>query len=789
MPQFTIKKTTASSMTIWTGTQYIQVNRVRGMYKYQVYRGNITSSNELVDIEPSIEHPTAEELKNFDRNVFVLKLHNINWSSYISLVNGRSISDLASKAITSTIDIPRNVTKTVWNKFCAALFEYNELLFPHRIAWMQKFPSLVNNYEFKAGMYDSVLKNCQKYSVQFQPGEEEAPFKFLTRLQFQPVPSHLISDYEYVNWVNRSSIVNFVRKLNAMVELTTESEYAKKEFEAVNMIKRKMGSSIWVKAAEINKAFQNTTSIRDARRFLCQHPEQKNTLALMTFKQQEEDMVTLLLDRLRRHPEIPKETISYSNSNLDKIQNHAISEALRCAMYIIHGGAGVGKTNTIAGLIQLSQALGYYVIAGAPTGAASNNIDHYARGKISSTQHRLILPRVVYNHQTYCTRHRSTSILILDEQSMTGLDMMRKLLRSYSFVDHMVLVGDDYQLPPFGSCCGEPFSDMIKSGVVPATQLQHVYRSNGTTIIANANKLRAPDTWINFTYDNSFSFCVDEFETNGQLVTQYPTSATCGSVFDHKNLPMVITFLNRDVDDLNIRLQKKWLDLPTYLHNREEGRDYLDLTKDYYNCCPDRKDRKVSPHVTYFCVGDPVVHKRNEYDGDLKDRRLLLNNGASGCITHVGYGNEVDDGLGSKVCRKSQCKEQNRHLSARFNDCSWDYSDCEKNDNLIGCYRNVDQNGDSKLLVHGYARTIHAAQGLESEVVYIHLGRSPYCFTRRTLYTAITRAKRRVVIFGKTIKQLNNILPRRGRDNISRVATLLRTGIQQNSSNKRQRLQ
>ncbi|MBQ3158121.1 MAG: ATP-binding domain-containing protein, partial [Clostridia bacterium] len=65
-------------------------------------------------------------------------------------------------------------------------------------------------------------------------------------------------------------------------------------------------------------------------------------------------------------------------------------------------------------------------------------------------------------------------------------------------------------------------------------------------------------------------------------------------------------------------------------------------------------------------------------------------------------------------------------------------------------YHNIMSIVELEDLVHAYAITIHKSQGSEFDVVIIPiLGGNPMLFNKNLLYTAVTRAKKMVVLIGK----------------------------------------
>ena len=247
---------------------------------------------------------------------------------------------------------------------------------------------------------------------------------------------------------------------------------------------------------------------------------------------------------------------------------------------------------------------------------------------------------------------------------------------------------------------------------------------------------------------------------------------------------MTITLLNKDVVALNNSLQEQWLYPLSASTNMRQGQDYLDirLESDIKGKPRMRTARVVS--LNYFIPGEPVVHRgRNIYR---KNKTISINNGLSGIIDHIGMGTGRVGKLDRDSCAHSECEATGRHISVRYPTLQeptrrYVYHENDTyGENRVDCYREDARSYDKVRLTHGYARTIHTAQGLERDTVFIHLGSSPY-FSKRTLYTAITRAKHKVVIFARSKERVRQVCRKKTPKVISRLVELLRNGMNKRS--------
>ncbi len=160
-------------------------------------------------------------------------------------------------------------------------------------------------------------------------------------------------------------------------------------------------------------------------------------------------------------------------------QISAIKNAIEKDLLVITGGAGTGKTTVIKGIIaNVYKTFGKSseVILCAPTGKAAQRMTE-ATGMKSRTLHSLL----------YAIRHgakpfsNNVKMLIIDEASMLDTQLMAELFKVLPPHVKLVLTGDAQQVPPVKP--GQPFKDMINSGVVPSARLVKPNRTNENSLI------------------------------------------------------------------------------------------------------------------------------------------------------------------------------------------------------------------------------------------------------------------------------------------------------------------
>jgi exodeoxyribonuclease V alpha subunit len=135
-------------------------------------------------------------------------------------------------------------------------------------------------------------------------------------------------------------------------------------------------------------------------------------------------------------------------------QRVAASVALLRDLTVIAGGPGTGKTTTVARIVELTQALALgagrpqpLIALCAPTGKAAARLQEASAGSTpASTIHRLLgwLPGGRFRHDA---RNRLPhDLVIVDETSMVPLSLMLRLVEAVRDDAQLVLVGDPDQL-------------------------------------------------------------------------------------------------------------------------------------------------------------------------------------------------------------------------------------------------------------------------------------------------------------------------------------------------------
>ena len=171
-------------------------------------------------------------------------------------------------------------------------------------------------------------------------------------------------------------------------------------------------------------------------------------------------------------------------------QRTALERSLRSKFSIITGGPGVGKTTIIRALVEIYGAKRLKVVLAAPTGRAAKRMTESV-GAPAQTVHRLLKWNPATNMFTFDAENRlDGDVFIFDETSMIDVNLAADLLAALPPSATVTWVGDTDQLPSVGA--GSVLGDLIKSGSVPATRLDLIFRQDTSgLIVRNAHHVNA----------------------------------------------------------------------------------------------------------------------------------------------------------------------------------------------------------------------------------------------------------------------------------------------------------
>ncbi len=393
------------------------------------------------------------------------------------------------------------------------------------------------------------------------------------------------------------------------------------------------------------------------------------------------------------------------NIQYDAIQKEAVKTALDRGLLILTGGPGTGKTTTLNAIIELLGMHGEKVLLCAPTGRAAQRMKELTK-RDAKTIHRLLDVSWGTNDKLVFGKNERNPLkcdaLVLDELSMVDAYLFAALLRALPLGCRLILVGDSNQLPCIGP--GNILTDLSESGVAPVIKLKKIFRqSSESLIITNAHKIVSGDMPELQVRDKDFFF----MKNNDAQNIQDKIVGLCS-----KRLKNTYGF---DDFDIQVLTPSKKNQLGTMQLNMKLQSTINPISY---------QKKEISINGTIFRQGDKVMQIKNDYDV-VYDK----NDGSTGYGIFNG-----DIGTLENINVDSQT------LSVCFEDKT--------------AYYSFEQALNLDL---AYAITVHKSQGSEFEAVIIPVFSvsSLLCY-RNLLYTAVTRAKKMVILIGniETIKKM-----------------------------------
>ena len=280
-------------------------------------------------------------------------------------------------------------------------------------------------------------------------------------------------------------------------------------------------------------------------------------------------------------------------------QYEALLKSLKSKFSIITGGPGVGKTTIIRALVEIYEkkfkvpGSKFKVVLAAPTGRAAKRMTESV-GAPAQTIHRLLKWNPVTNKFTFNAENRlEGDVFIFDETSMIDVKLACELLAAVPDAATVVWVGDTDQLPSVGA--GSVLGDLIKSGVVPATKLDFIFRQDTTgLIVTNAHHVNAGEPLEIRSGETDFYFmrCEDPEMCVKRAIEFMQTRIPRKFGMDPLADVQVLVPMRKNVlgtDNLNVELQKA-------LNPRGDA---------------------IVRGGTMFRTGDRVMQLRNNYDKDV----------------------------------------------------------------------------------------------------------------------------------------------------------------------------
>lgn len=378
-------------------------------------------------------------------------------------------------------------------------------------------------------------------------------------------------------------------------------------------------------------------------------------------------------------------------------QRQAILTAVNDGLLVLTGGPGTGKTTTLNGILELFEKKKLRVLLAAPTGRAAMRMSEVT-GRQAKTVHRLLEVEWGEGDRQRFTRNMENPLeadaVIVDELSMVDTHVFAALMDALPLGCRLVMVGDSDQLPPVGA--GNVLQDIIHSQLIPVVALTEVFRQSlESLIVTNAHKIVKGDYPDLTVKDKDFFYM--------HRSNMYQCAETVTQLCLER-LPKAYGY--DPFEDIQIICPSKKGETGTVSLNTTMQRLLNPASKD--------KEELVRGSRV-FREGDKVMQIKNNYDivwTRGKETMAGVFNGDIGKIISVNH-------------------------NAGFMKILFD--------TRTAIYP-FDSANELEL---AYAITVHKSQGSEFESVVLPVcSVPPQLSYRNLLYTAVTRAKNRLIIVG-----------------------------------------
>lgn len=375
----------------------------------------------------------------------------------------------------------------------------------------------------------------------------------------------------------------------------------------------------------------------------------------------------------------------------DTLQKEAIQTALEYKLTLITGGPGTGKTTIIHAISHILTKMSVYeeneLALLAPTGRAAKRMQQ-ATGFTAKTIHSFLGWDLHRNIFTYdADNPLDCKVIIIDEFSMVDMWLLHNLFKALPQLEKLIVVGDYEQLPSINS--GQLLYDFYHLDIVKTKRLETNFRqAKGSHIITLAHHIQ------------NGTLRTQPLENNQDVKYLKVNAVQFSDVLLH----MVDLLYQRKYSPLNYQVL-----IPMY--KTDVGIETANLLiQSYYLQVQElNAQSSISYMQTTYYEGDKVIILKNIAEKE-------VNNGDIGIISEI----------------YQMAGEEAKIII-----------DIEGRDVVF-------EKPELEYLQLGYATSIHKAQGSEFEVVIM-----PLFFTYRRMlakhlvYTAITRAKEALIIFGE----------------------------------------
>ena len=379
----------------------------------------------------------------------------------------------------------------------------------------------------------------------------------------------------------------------------------------------------------------------------------------------------------------------------DTIQKQAIRDAIQNKVFILTGGPGTGKTTVINGIIAVYALLegpdlrnksNLPILLAAPTGRAARRMNELT-GLPSATIHRH-LGMTGDDDTSHLEDYLDADFIIVDEFSMVDTWLANQLFSNISSTSKILIVGDSDQLPSVSP--GQVLADLLQIPSIPQTRLERIYRqSEESTIVTLASKIRQGILPADFTQKKADRSYFEIASNQIPATIEKILDAAIRSGIPARDIQVLAPMYRgaAGIDAINQLMQE-------LLNPLQKGQISFEASQFQYRS------------------GDKVIHLVN-------DAEVNVFNGDLGYITDL--------------------------ISAKYTESKQDEMMIDFDGNEVVYPRN-----EWYKIRLAYAMSIHKSQGSEFPVVFLPItSASKRMLERNLIYTAITRAKSKLILLGE----------------------------------------
>ena len=379
----------------------------------------------------------------------------------------------------------------------------------------------------------------------------------------------------------------------------------------------------------------------------------------------------------------------------DAIQKQAICDAIQNKVFILTGGPGTGKTTVINGIIgvyalleglDLRKKSSLPILLAAPTGRAARRMNELT-GLPSATIHRH-LGMTGDDDTSHLEDYLDADFIIVDEFSMVDTWLANQLFSNISSNSKILIVGDSDQLPSVSP--GQVLADLLQIPSIPQTRLERIYRqSEESTIVTLASQIRQGILPADFTQKKADRSYFEIASSHIPATIEKIIDAAIRSGIPARDIQVLAPMYRgaAGIDAINQLMQE-------LLNPLQKGQISFEASQFHYR------------------TGDKIIHLVN-------DAEVNVFNGDLGYITDLIPG------------KYTESKQDEIIIDFDGNEVSYPRNEWYK-------------------IRLAYAMSIHKSQGSEFPVVILPItSASKRMLERNLIYTAITRAKSKLILLGE----------------------------------------